>query len=156
MAGRLRGIFVQSFANRECVQLYFESGTASQPASLFDDRSLGPIQLNNNYKYTNPFNIKTNKLTIDFRVYRQDPTTSAMTIETIRLLEGTEQLAETTVNQEIGAETRTVEISIPSIAEPEEEHTVNLAIWYKYTQGGQEKTGKFEKSLGKITLINPG
>jgi len=131
-------------------------GVTAQPSSLFDDRSLGPVELNNNYKFNNPFNIKIDKLTLDFKIYRQDPTVSGMTIETIRLLDGNEQLAETAVNQELGTDAKTVEVSIPSIAEPEEEHNVNLDIWYKYTQGGQEKTGKFEKQLGKITLINPG
>jgi len=150
------GVFLDYTCQETTCTTILKIGATAQPASIFDDRSLGPVQLNNNYKYKNPFNIKTDKLTIDFKVYRQDPTVSTFIIETIRLLEGTEQLSETSVNQELGPETKTVEITIPSIADPEEEHTVNLAIWYKYTQGGQEKTGKFEKSLGKITLINPG
>jgi len=131
-------------------------GISVQPSSLFDDRLLGPVRLNNNYKFNNPFNIKKDKLTLDFTIYQIDPKVTGMTIETIRILEGQQQITEIQVDQELSDQPTTIEITIPSTVEPEEEHTLNLAVWYKYSLEGTEKTGNFQKPLGKITLINPG
>ncbi len=133
-----------------------KSGVSVQPNSLFDDRSLGPVRLNNNYKFNNPFNIKEDKFALEFKIYQIDPTASDMTIETVRMLEGQQQIAEVQPNQKLSATPTTVEITIPSIVDPEEEHTLTLGIWYKYVAGGEEKRGSFQKPLGKITLINPG
>ena len=81
---------------------------------------------------------------------------STVTIETIRILEGTQQIVEVDVGEELGDQAIEVKIKIPSIVAPEEEHRLNLGIWYRYQQGEQEKSGSFQKSLGKVTLINPG
>ncbi|MEM3154373.1 MAG: hypothetical protein QW165_02270 [Candidatus Woesearchaeota archaeon] len=133
-----------------------KAGTTQQPSTLFDDRSIGPVQLNNNYKFKNPFNIKTDKFEFDFKIYRIDPAVSNVKIDTIRLLEGQEQITEVNVGKELSDKTTTVEATIPSIAEPEEEHNILLGVWYSYTQNNQEKQGSYQKPLGKITLINPG
>jgi len=138
-----------------CITI-LKTGATVQQVPLFDDRSLGPVQLQNNYKFNTPFNIKTDKIQLDFTLYRADPTVSHFTLETVRLLEGQQQLAEMQVDKELGDKPTLVSITIPSIVAPEEEHQPTLAVWYRYTQNGQEKTGKFEKQLGKITLINPG
>ncbi len=133
-----------------------KAGANIQPNALFDDRSLGPVQLHNNYKYNNPLDVSKDKFELDFKVYKKDPTVTTVTIETIRLLESGQQIAEQEVNQEIKEEPTAVTITLPSISEPEEDHTLTLAVWYKYVQDGKDKTGKFEKSLGKVTLIKPG
>jgi len=140
----------------QCITI-LKTGVTIQPNTLFDDRSLGPVQLNNNYKFPTPFNIKTDKFQLDFKIYRIDPAVSGMKIQTVRLLEGQQQLAEQEVGKELSEDKpTTVTVTIPSITEPEEEHTINLGVWYSYTQSGQEKQGNFQKALGKITLINPG
>ncbi len=133
-----------------------KAGVSVQPNSLFDDRSLGPVQLNNNYKYNSPLNIKEDEFNLDFKIYRIDPSVSKFTIETIRILEGTQQLVEVAVGKELNDKPTPVIVKIPSIQQPEEEHSLNIGVWYKYTQGDQEKTGSFQKQLGKMTLINPG
>ena len=130
-------------------------GVVIEPNSLFDDRSLGPFQLNNNYKFNNPLNIKTDKINLDFKIYRKDPSIENIIIETVRLLEGQQQLAEINPNQQLSEQPATIQVSIPSIAEPEEEHSIVLGIWYKYDQSGTTKQGNFQKPLGKITLVNP-
>ena len=133
-----------------------KTGVSVQPNSLFDDRSLGPVQLNNNYKYNSPFNIKEDEFQLDFKIYHIDPKVSGFIIETIRILEGSQQLVELSVDKELSDTPTPVIIKIPSTQQPEEEHSLSIGVWYKYTQEGQEKTGNFQKQLGKITLINPG
>lgn len=131
-------------------------GVTIQPNSLFDDRSLGPVQLNNNFKYNDPFNVNEDSFTLDFAIYRQDPTVSETVIETVRLLEGQQQLAETQVDQKLSETPTTVTINLPDIPTPEEEHQITIGIWYKYVQDGNERRGNYQKPLGRITLISPG
>jgi len=126
-----------------------------KPNSLFDDRSLGPVQLNNNFKYNNPFNVKTDEFELDFAIYRIDPSVSDVVIETVRILEGQQQLAEVRADQSLSETATTIVLKMPALAQPEEEHAVNLGIWYKFDQGGQEKRGNYQKQLGKVTFISP-
>jgi len=128
-------------------------GTTTQPNKIFDDRSLGPVQLHNNYIYNTPFNVNKDEIILEFKIYKQDPTVSDFKIETIRILEGTQQLADSTINELLSEEVKTFKIKIPKTTNPEEEHQITIGVWYKYEQNG-EKTGKYEKQLGKITLIN--
>jgi hypothetical protein len=141
--------------SNKCVTI-LKTGATIQPNSLFDDRSLGPVQLNNNYQYNNPFDIKKDTFDFDFKVYRADPKVSDVIIETIRILEGSQQIIEVEVGKTLSDKPTEVKIKIPSIIEPEEEHAFTIGVWYKYTVEGQEKAGNFQKQLGKITLINPG
>ncbi len=133
-----------------------KAGVSVQSKPLFDDRSLGPVQLHNNYKFNSPFNIKEDSFNLDFKIYRIDPSVTGFTIETIRILEGAQQFVEVAVDQELGDTPTPVVVKIPSIQQPEEEHSLNIGVWYKYMQDDKEKTGNFQKPLGKITLINPG
>jgi len=130
-------------------------GITVQPSSLFDERSLGPVQLNNNFKYNDPFNIKTDAFELDFAIYRKDPTVGEVAIETVRLLEGQQQIAEASAEKTLGESATTIRVEIPSLASPEEERTVSLGVWYRFTQDGKEKRGNYNKPLGKITFINP-
>lgn len=147
-----------SCKTNQCITT-LKPGANIQPNTIFDDRSLGPVQIHINYKYNNPLNVKEEEMGIDFKIYRQDPTVSDVIIETVRILEGQQQIAETQVNEQLGSETKEVKVKIPNITDPEEDHQLTIGIWYKYTQEvsgtQQEKTGKFEKSIGKVTLIAP-
>lgn len=150
------GTFLEySCEGSNCVT-QMKAGATQQPSTLFDDRSLGPVQLNNNYKFKNPFNIKTDEFELDFKLYRVDPAVSGVKIDTVRILEGQEQLAEIAVGKELSEKITEVKVKIPSLIEPEEEHNLLLGVWYTYTQNGEEKQGSYQKPLGKITLINPG
>jgi len=139
----------------QCVTILKTTATIT-PKDVFDDRSLGLLQLQNHYIFNNPFDVINDEMELRFTLYRVDPSVSGVTVETIRLLEGTQQIAEQQVNQEVTAEGTTVKIKIPSIAKPEEEHTINLGVWYKYAHEGEEKRSHYNYNIGKITLIKPG
>ncbi len=141
--------------DNKCITM-LKTTAAITPSDLFDDRSLGPVQLQNHYKFKNPFDIKTENFELDFKLYRIDPKVSGMTIEAVRLLDGTQQIAEQQVNQEVTTEGIAVKAKIAEISQPEEEHTLNLGVWYKFNQEGTEKRGNYKYTLGKITLISPG
>ena len=155
VCGGSAGVYLDFVCKSNKCVAQLKSSVKILPNSIFDDRSLGRVQLNNNYRFNNPFDIGKDRLEIDFKVYRQDPTVSEVAIDTIRLLEGAQQISEMSVDEVLSDKPVTVSVVIPSIVEPEEEHLLTLAVWYRFTQDGQEKTGKFEKPLGKIILIRP-
>ncbi len=131
-----------------------KSGVAPDAQSIFDDRNIGPVHLNNNYKFKTPFNTKKDKLDIDFKIYQQDPTVTRVVIETVRVLQGQQQLAEANVNLELDTTSaKTASIQLPAPTDAEEETNPSINVWYMYVQNEQEKRGTFQKALGKITLI---
>jgi hypothetical protein len=113
------------------------------------------VQLNNNYKFNNPFDVGKDELELEFKTYRVDPTISDVVIETVRILEGQQQLAEKQVDESLSDTATMVGVELPEIAGAEEEHNLILKVWYKYIQNGEEKKGNYQKPLGRITLINP-
>ena len=101
-----------------------------------------------------PFNTKKDKLDIDFKIYQQDPTVTRVVIETVRVLQGQQQLAEANVNLELDTTSaKTASIQLPAPTDAEEETNPSINVWYMYVQNEQEKRGTFQKALGKITLI---
>jgi len=142
-----------SCESNACVAV-LKSGVSFTPNTIFDDRSLGPVQLHNNYRFNSPFKIKSDDFVLEMKVYRQDPSVSEVLIESVKILEGSKQLADVSVDKKLGSSVESVSIKIPSIGTPEEEHSLTIGVWYRYVQDGKEKSGKFEKSLGKITLLN--
>lgn len=124
-----------------------------EPQSIFDERSLGPVELANTYQYSIPFDVSEDTLSLDFSIYQKEDSISTVTIETIRVLEGQQQLAEEHASQALSTQPSTIDVTLPSIIQPEEEHTLTLAVWYKYVQNGEEKRGQYSKSLGKLILI---
>ncbi|MBI4146720.1 hypothetical protein HY489_05280 [Candidatus Woesearchaeota archaeon] len=138
----------------QCVTI-LKPGTSVQPNSLFDDRNFGPVQLNNNFKFNNPFTVGKDELQIDLKIYKSDPSVSRVVVETVRVLDGQQQLADASPNQELSSSASTVSVSIPGIVEYEEDHNLIVGVWYMYVQNDQEKRGNFQKPLGKVTLIRP-
>lgn len=136
----------------QCITL-LKTGVTFAPNSIFDDRNLGPVHLNNNYKFKTPFNAKRDKLDLEFKIYKQDPTVSRVVIETIRILEGQQQLAEANPAQEITTTASTISISLPAPANAEDELNPTVGVWYMYVQNDQERRGNFQKPLGKIAII---
>ena len=130
--------------------------TTVTPKDIFDDRKLGPVRLQNHYRYSSPLNINEDDFEFEFSLYQVDPSVSAMIIETIRVLDGTQVLAEQDINQEVTDTGVTVNVNVPALSQPEEERAISLGIWYKYTQDGTDKQGNYKYSVGKLTLISPG
>lgn len=143
-----------SCKSAQCVPI-LKSDVPVEENSIFDDRSLGPIQLNNNYNFNNPFNVKEDAFELLFSVYRIDPLITDFKITTIRLLEGQQQIAELQFNQNVGKTPVMASLTIPSLAQPEETRQVALAVWYSYKQSGNDRQGNYQKPLGKIVFLNP-
>jgi len=127
----------------------------TEAQNIFDDRRIGSARLNNNYRFNQPFNVLQDSFEFGFAIYEKDEAVGNIVIETIRLLEGQQLLAETQPNAQITQTVNTVTIRSITTNFPEEERRVTLAIWYNYQENGEIKRGQYQKSLGDITFINP-
>jgi len=125
---------------------------------LFDDRKIGPFHLQNNYEYFNPFNVAEDKLGLNFNLYDKDEDIKDIKISTVRVFEGTNEVAFATPNLMLpdAGSSGLVEISIPPQAQPEIAKTLTIKVWFDYKEGGSEKKSSYSKPLGKITLLSPG
>lgn len=124
------------------------------PHNVFESRDIGPIKLENNYRFTTP-HVVTSPLNVDLKKYGAEPSVSKITIETVRLLEGSQILAELQVNQELGSAPLNLAIMIPLLPVVEKEASVTVAVWYSYVQNEKTESGMFQKSLGKILIVSP-
>ncbi len=148
-------VFYACSENNECL-VNLNPNVIITPVSLFDDRKLSLFHLQNNYKYSNPFNIKTDAFVLDLSLYEVSPSVSKVTVKTIRLLEGTKEIASLETNKEFATvgTRNTVEVRIDSLPLPEQEKYLTLGVWYTYTKEGQDFLGNYNKPFGKIVLIN--
>lgn len=150
-----------TYTTKSCVSnaciTQVKPGIKTQPQSLFDDRDLSAFHLQNNYKYNAPFNIKTDKFSLEFTLYEKQATVSSAKITDIRLLEGAQEIAYTKADKELSTigQKETVEFMIPSLPAAEQEKSMILRVWYEYVQNNQTKQADYTKALGKITLLNP-
>ena len=134
-----------------------KQGILITPQTIFDDRPLGSFHLQNNYQYNNPFNVKSDAFTVSLTLYEAKQQTNNVKIETIRLLDGTQQIADLAVNKDLPAigSTITEQVRIPPQSSPETDRNLVITVWYQHTTGGVMQKGSFQKSLGKITLLSP-
>lgn len=145
------GTFVElTCRGSSCVGV-LKPGMRQEPNSLFDERRLGPMQLTNTYTFNNPFNTAHDVFALNFDVYSMGDAQD-LTIETIRLLDGSQIIAEQDVNQHI-SDTLSVEVSVPAQAQHETERNVNLGVWYRYTRADKQTRANYNKNLGRITFI---
>lgn len=149
-----------SFLNFVCIKdeckTVLKPGISATPTSIFDERKISGIALNNNYEFNNPFNIKSDKFVLKLSLYSLPSDISNFKIESVRLLDGAHLIAEDSVNQVISTSSpRLISITIPGLSLPEEEHSTVLKVWYSFNRDGKTYKGTFSKSLGKITFINP-
>lgn len=114
-------------------------GAVINPNTILDERRIGNVDLTVKYQFNDPFNTASDKFVIDFDA------DGPFTIDTVRVMERSQILAEKSVNKPAGK----VEISVPSLPTPEEEHTVSVDVWYS-----GDREGHYSKSLGKITFID--
>lgn len=146
----------RSCVNNACVS-QLKPGITAQPQSLFDDRDIGPVHLQNNYKYPRPFNTKTDKIVLEFTLYEKQETVSSFTIKDVRLLDGTNEVASVSAGKQLSSagQKETVELTVPAQGPAEQERNIVLRVWYEYVQGSDTKQGDYSKPLGKVVLLNP-
>ena len=83
--------------------------------------------------------------------------TTGVIIESARLLDGPQQIAELAINKQLptAGSTFTQDLTIPAQAQPEIDHQLTLTVWYQYTTSGVTQKGTFQKQIGKFTLLSP-
>ncbi|MBI4451683.1 hypothetical protein HY642_06935 [Candidatus Woesearchaeota archaeon] len=129
-----------------------------------ETRTLGPLQLNNVYTYKSPADIDS-VISAQFTLFNTRENVGPLKILFVRLMEAQQQLSRVEVNKELGGigSQATVQIPLPKIPRPEEDHSLSVSVWYEYTQtlgtepSTREETTKnsFDYSIGRLTLLNP-
>jgi hypothetical protein len=122
--------------------------------NILDERTISGIKLINNYNYNNPFQVKKDKFELTFNLYEIPEGTTSFTIETVRILSGTDELGKTEQKKIIQKDTK-IEVSLKELASLEESKTITLRAWYSYIRNGKTEKGTFTKSLGRITFLDP-
>lgn len=143
--------------NNECVA-QLKGGISPETKSLFDDRKLGPVHLQNNYDYPDPFNAAEDRLALNFNMYDKDADVKDFKISTVRVFEGTNEIASAEPNLALPdtGSSGIVNIEIPLQAQPEIDKSLTIKVWFEYKDAGSEKKSSYSKPLGKITLLSPG
>jgi hypothetical protein len=150
-----------TYLSRACVSnncvSQLKSGITVQPQSLFDARPMGPFELQNNYKYNSPFNVKTDKFTLEFKLQSKQSDVGTIKLTDVRLLDGSQEIASTTIGKELANkdDKQTADFTVTAAGAAEQERSLTLRVWYEYTQGNDTKQGDFSKALGKVVLLNP-
>jgi hypothetical protein len=152
-----------TYLSRSCVAnscaAQLKQGVSVKPQSVFDERALGAFTLQNNYKYNSPFNIKTDKFTLELKLYQKQEGVEKITLKDTRLLDGAQEIAATTIGKDLTNtdEKQVAEFMIaPTEGGAEQERTLTIRVWYEYVQNNETKQGDFSKTLpGKLALLNP-
>jgi len=133
-------------------------GLSVTPKSIFDDKNLGALHLQNRYSYNIPFDVSKDVIKAEFTLYNLQATTSNVKIEAVRALDGVTELGYLPVNQNLNSIGQTFSVNVPitSVAKPEAQHTVTLSVAYSYDQNGQNRKASFTRTLERITFITPG
>lgn len=142
---------------KECVA-QVKPGVSQAAQSLFDDRNLGPFHLQNNYEYVDPFIAADDRIKLVFSLYDKDAGVSDIKITSVRLFEGTNELASAEPNLALpdAGSSGVVEINVPLQEAPETGKTVSVKVWYEYKKDDSVKKGSYTKTFGKITFLSPG
>lgn len=151
------------YLSRSCVSnncvAQLKQGITVKSQSEFDERQAGAFTLQNNYKYNSPFNAKTDKFTLEFKLYKKQEGVGTITLKNARLLDGSQEIASTEIGKELNDldDQQTAEFMIPPTESgTEQERTLTLKVWYEYLQNDETKQGDFSKTLtGKLAILNP-
>ena len=152
------GVFMSYACLQNACVAQINTGITKTPQSLFDDRNLNQFHLQNNYVYSEPFNVVTDRISLDFSVYNKQAGVSGIKITDVRVFEGTNEFASASPDlalADVGSK-GSVKISLPVQPLPEDSKTLSLKVWYEFDQDGVNKKGSYTKPLGKITLLTPG
>ncbi len=147
-------VTVYSCKANQCVASLRDSVVLT-PHNIFESRDIGPVELANNYRFTTPFNVMTDVLSVDINRYGADASVSKITIETLRLLEGSQVIAELSINQELGLAPMNLSLKIPPLPVVEKEAALAVAVWYSYVQNDKTQRGMFQKPLGRLLIVSP-
>jgi hypothetical protein len=127
------------------------------PINVFESRTLGQIAMNLNYKHPKPFNTATDKFEVDFELTSLADTITNVKVNTIRILDGQQELAVAQPNLALSiGQTKTASITVPALSQGEEAHSTTIGIWYTYKEDGTDKSHNFNKGMGQVTYITPG
>jgi hypothetical protein len=146
-----------SCQNNACVSA-IRPGISVTPKSIFDDRSLGAIHLQNKFSYNIPFDTTKDFLNAQFTLYDQQAGVSNVKIESIRALDGARELGFVAVNRDLSSVGQSFDVSVPitAVEKPESQHYVSLTVAYAYDLNGKTTRSSFTKGLEKVTFITPG
>lgn len=135
-----------------------KSGVQITPVSLFDDRNIGAFRLNNRYTYNKPFDTVNDRIKAEFTLYDMQATASDVSIETIRVLDGQQELGYLVVNRQLTSVGQSffVDVPVTNAIRPEVSQYATLSVAFSYMQNGVLRKGTFTKPLEKITFITPG
>ncbi len=144
-------------ADNKCIS-QLRPSFAPEVKKIFDDRDLSYFHLQNNYDFNDPFNIKTDSVSLSFSLYDKKEEVTQIRITDIRLFEGASEIAYIRPGITLSniGETVPASVSIPDISGIEDSKALTLAVWYELDRSGQMSKNEFRKSLGSITLVKPG
>lgn len=132
-----------------------KSAVSQSPTSLFDDRNLNKFHLQNNYNFVDPFNVNSDKISLEFNLYDKQESVSDIKITAVRLFEGSNELTSTTSVLSL-SDSGVIDLRLLKQAIPEQAVTLTLKVWYEYTENDEIKKGSYSKPLGRVTVLSPG
>lgn len=134
------------------------AGIVKETQSLFDDRKIAVFHLQNNYEYTSPFDVSSDRMKFNFNLYDKNADVSNIKITAIRVFDGSNEIAaiEPGLVLADAGSSGVVELGMPLQAQSEIERSLSIKVWLDYTQAGSEKKTSYSKALGKIALLSPG
>jgi len=128
------------------------------PTSLFEDRKMGDVNLQINYKFNSPFNTLADKIVMDVELFNLREGVSDVRITKVKALEKSSEFGsfESAVDfPSVGSKGR-VDLKINKFSSPEEEHDIDLAVWYEYMKNDETVKAQFTYSkLPKIFFLSP-
>ena len=154
----IAGTYIEFACMQNKCVAQFKPGITVTPASIFDDRNLVQFHLQNNYMYQNPFDIKTDRFTLNFNLYDKVIDASNVKITAARLFEGTNEIASVVRPLALAniGQTGMLEMIVPAQPLPEIERSITLQVWYEFDRNNQTTKGSYTKSIGKISFVTQG
>lgn len=157
---------IGEFLEQGCVQntclSQIKQGVTSETKNIVDERRLSAFTLSNQFVYNEPFNANRDTIAVEVALFERGETIAQVRIANIQLLEGTNLLSEAQVKKilpSIGS-AATADLTVPKQTNPEVSKALTVRVWYEWVREVEGKDpelskGKFDKSLGRITIISP-
>lgn len=133
-------------------------GFSQESKKIFDDRDLSYFHLQNNFEFNDPFKLDEDSVKLTFTLYDKNLDLSQIRLTDVRLFEGTSEIAHIFANIALAniGDSASVSFKLPESSGVEASMNLNLAVWYEFDKGAQTTKNDFRKTLGKLTIINPG
>ncbi len=134
-------------------------GVAKKPFTLLDERSMSALKFSTRISYVEPYDIRSDKIIVDVSLFDKQPEVNSVRITGVQLLEGQNLIAEKTGKQILaGIGSHAIaELTIPAQSVAEAEHWLSIVVNYEYARQNtaQPVKERFERQLGKLTLLSP-